>query len=458
MFANLFFLILILLLTSIAPESSTSSLFPVNSLFAFLGTMLAYIGTLALFYLQSRWFGSRSKNSKGTLIFLANIELAVFFMYAYFALGIQRVFLLEVLAPFGMTLFSLISLTLYFAGLTYAHYTSECLTLTKKGALNKAIKAVRFLVPFSLPFLFFITLGDAFELIPYAALMKSLGIAPNSFAENLLITLLLIAFMTIAIIFLPLLIIVIWQCKRLKDPVLEARLEALCQRANFKHAGFRIWTVMEGLFTAAIIGVVGKFRYVMFTQKLLDRLSPNAIEAILAHEIGHSRHKHLLLYPLILFGMIIAATLFTSLINEPLAHYLAQQNAENPSLIWKVLATLASFIPFIIMMALYFRFVFGYFSRLFERQADLHVFELKVPPEYLVESLDELATASGNIHLIPNWHHYSIQERIDYIKHVEKDPSLLPKHYRKIYISLAVYVIALGAAMAALITRVLIQS
>lgn len=449
MFANLFFLMLILFLTSMAQETLVSAIFPKNILLAFIASLVSYIATLFIFYIQSLWIGRKNK-SKETLIFLSNAELVVFFIYAYFVLGTQRLFL-DPSFPFGSSLFSLFSLSMYFAGLIFAHYVFERLTLTRNGAWKKALRAFRFLVPFSLPFLFFIAIGDALELIPYQSFVQTLGLQKNPFVENTIAILLIIAFMALAIIFLPPVIIYIWQCKRLHDHRLTTRLEALCERSRFKHAGFRIWSVMEGVFTAAIIGVIGKFRYVMFTQKLVDGLSPNSIEAILAHEIGHSHHKHLLLYPLILFGMVVSATLFASLFSYPLAQYFEQQDALDPSLVWKFLSSMTSFIPFIIVMALYFRFIFGYFSRLFERQADLHVFEVGVPPENLIQSLDELGTASGNIHLMPNWHHYSIQERINYIRDVQKDHSLLTKHYRKVRISLIIYFAALALAIAALV-------
>ena len=36
---------------------------------------------------------------------------------------------------------------------------------------------------------------------------------------------------------------------------------------------------------------------------------------------------------------------------------------------------------------LYFRYVFGFFSRIFERQADLHIFQVGLDPANLIESL-----------------------------------------------------------------------
>ena len=67
----------------------------------------------------------------------------------------------------------------------------------------------------------------------------------------------------------------------------------------------------EPVTPAAIVGVVPRLRYVMFTKRIQKELSGDSIEAVLAHEIGHNYHRHLLVYPFILFGMILSSGLFS---------------------------------------------------------------------------------------------------------------------------------------------------
>ena len=62
---------------------------------------------------------------------------------------------------------------------------------------------------------------------------------------------------------------------------------------------------------------------------------------------------------------------------------------------------IVAYIFYAIIAMLYFRIVFGYFSRLFERQADLYVFEAGVPHYYMLQALDYIGVASGNTHLSP---------------------------------------------------------
>ena len=101
------------------------------------------------------------------------------------------------------------------------------------------------------------------------------------------------------------------------------------------------------------------------------------------------------------------------------------------------------FIPYAIIIAVYFRFVFGYFSRLFKRQADLYGVQLGIPIEHMIRALDDVAIATGYTHSVPNWHHHSLQERIDFLQAVIQDPTLVEKHNRRVRLSLAIYFAAL---------------
>src|SRR5690606_15497103 len=136
-----------------------------------------------------------------------------------------------------------------------------------------------------LPFLFFTLLLDAIFYIPSP--LQGYFAGEEQWLDELLILFFSVAFFGICMVFLPSIVQKIWRCKPLSDLSLLERLEKFCQRAKFKHAGMKMWTVMNRAHTAAIVGVVPRFRYVMFTQKLLHYLTPDEVEAVLAHEIGH---------------------------------------------------------------------------------------------------------------------------------------------------------------------------
>ena len=105
------------------------------------------------------------------------------------------------------------------------------------------------------------------------------------------------------------------------------------------------------------------------------------------------------------------------------------------------------FFCFTIATAFYFRYVYGYFSRLFERQADLHVFKLGIPAEFMIEALDEIAVAAGVDASRPDWHHHSIQARIDFIKHMQKNPKDIGKYHGKVRLVISIYLLGLVFAL-----------
>ena len=183
----------------------------------------------------------------------------------------------------------------------------------------------------------------------------------------------------------------------------------------------------------------------MFTDRLLRELPSSNVEAILAHEIGHNAHRHLLIYPFILAGMLLCAGLFFQNFSGPLINFLEMQNAAHPSLFWDFFNPVLIFLLYAIIVAVYFRFVFGFFSRLFERQADLHVYEVGIDPHEMIDALLSVAPSSGG-YATPNWHHYSIKERVEFLKATMINPELIQQHHRKVKIALGVYFIlfALG--------------
>jgi STE24 endopeptidase len=146
--------------------------------------------------------------------------------------------------------------------------------------------------------------------------------------------------------------------------------------------------------------------------------------------------------------MILTGTLGSSLVNALIFYHSDTANYLTSQPYWEALYPILLFVPFVAASALYFRFVFGYFSRLFERQADLYLYELDIPPAHMIEALDEIAHAAGGIHNIPNWHHGSIQDRIDFLNNTTRKPQLISAHHRKVRRSLAIYIILLIAFIA----------
>lgn len=443
MFSNIFFLILVLLLTVAGSETSAPPLFQ-NPESAFPGACLLYSGILMQIYFQTYWFKKFSRRHKDRLLIMTNLELVAFLLCLYFIFGAQRVFE-NLSGPFSGTLSIIFALLLYFGGIATFHYAHERYDWDRQHAISKTGHQLCFLIPFAVPFLIYRILSDLAAFLLLNSLRQLLGISENSDAESAIIFLCSLLFMLVMIVFLPRLIVIAWRCRDLKDSLLRERLEALSKKAHFKHAGFKIWTIMQSSMTAAIVGVASPFRYVMFTQKLLKRLTPEAIEAILAHEIGHCKRKHLLIYPIILFGMLLTGACFSIFFYAPVLQYFSSHVFNEG-----VVGLMVYFTLMAIIIGLYFRIVFGYFSRIFERQADLHVFEVDLPAEHMIEALNEIAIASGGNEDAPSWHHYSIRQRIDFLKKAQHDPLAIRRHHLKVTYSLIAYFLFFAIALSLL--------
>ena len=204
---------------------------------------------------------------------------------------------------------------------------------------------------------------------------------------------------------------------------------------NFRHAGLKIWSALPHEFTAGIIGVVSSFRYILFTPPLLSRFQPEEIEAILVHEIGHHRYKHLLIYPFIMLGMVFTAALIPTGLEKWLSF--GSGTIADETSYFTLLILL--FGGYALAAALYFRIIFGFFSRLFERQADLHIFDSPLRPGCMIEALDRLGTVTGSSHDVPSWHHFSLRERIQFLSEAIENPALIKQHHRRVNKWLIIY-------------------
>ncbi len=242
----------------------------------------------------------------GIIQIIVNLELLVYLIVYQYILDAGRIFQTIPYMQNIQTPNTIVELILYLGGL--AHIT--------------VLLMLDFIVMGTMKHVLAMLLGNCVFLLPFAILSFSLQllwiffniIAGPDLSNTEMIEWLAVAFSLVLVllmlIFLPYFIQKIWLCKSLPEGELKNRLMKICPRASFKHAGMKTWTIMHDQLTAGIIGIVPRFRYIMFTDRLLRELPPESIEAILAHEIGHNKHKHLLIYPFILAGMIVCAGLF----------------------------------------------------------------------------------------------------------------------------------------------------
>jgi STE24 endopeptidase len=94
----------------------------------------------------------------------------------------------------------------------------------------------------------------------------------------------------------------------LQDEQLKARVNALMQRCGFSAKGL---FVMDGSKRSAHANAYftgfGAAKRVVFYDTLLKQLTPAEVDAVLAHELGHFRHKHIVQRITMLFGLSLGA-------------------------------------------------------------------------------------------------------------------------------------------------------
>ncbi len=90
----------------------------------------------------------------------------------------------------------------------------------------------------------------------------------------------------------------------LEDAELRQRIEALMKRCGFKAQGFY---VMDGSRRSAHANAYftgfGPAKRVVFFDTLLKQLSPGELDAVLAHELGHFHHRHIVKRIVTLFAL-----------------------------------------------------------------------------------------------------------------------------------------------------------
>jgi Zn-dependent protease with chaperone function len=157
-----------------------------------------------------------------------------------------------------------------------------------------------------------------------------------------------------------------------------ALLDDVARRAGFRCRSLRLWRTEGQMANAAVVGFAAWNRVVLFTDALLERLTPRQLAAVFAHEIGHAVRHHVLSFASWTLALVLGADLVLVAV-EP----------EDPGTV----AALA--LPFLVLWLV----LFGYLSRRFELEADLAALELTGDPEALAEALERV----GGGHAARGW-------------------------------------------------------
>jgi Zn-dependent protease with chaperone function len=248
----------------------------------------------------------------------------------------------------------------------------------------------------------------------------------------------------------PSLVVRLWGCKTLPDGSVRQSLEAFCARHGFRVGDFKLWPLLGGeMLTAGIMGILPGLRYILITRGLLSLLDREELEAVVAHEMGHVKRFHLPFYLLLFLSFFQVALSYHDLYVNLLSFAILRSEpllamASKNDSVGMTLVSIVYMGPILLVLILFFRFIFGFFMRNSERQADLYALKVVGHPYTLISSLEKIAHASGRIHDLPSWHHYSIRERTDFLWQSFQNPRLPGKHDGKLYGAAAIFLLVVA--------------
>ena len=443
MFANfIYFILAILIYATYQPsESPNLSLLESVSLFLLFFIFFAVITWQQFHYLHKR-LGRESIlkiDQKFTaLITRQSIMAVLLHAVNIYGLNLSSYFLGIPLFNRMPTLPALLFLLLFtcYLGIVWgsAHRLYRSLYYSQISRWSYIFSNISFSLPVLLPWLLISGLADILRVLPFELPRKVMSTTEGE------LTYFLVFLLAVAIIG-PAMIQKFWRCRPLETGAYRTRIENLCRTAGLAYKDILNWPIFEGrIITAGVMGLVKQFRYILVTRALLRLLDPIEIDAVIAHEIGHVQKKHLLFYLFFFMGYMLVSFALFDLIVYALIYLNPAMNIFNMLGMNQTTVITTVFSLFIILMFLiYFRFIFGYFMRNFERQADIHVYTILDNAQPLIATLYKIASTSRQSADKPNWHHFSIRERIDYLEKCELDRSWINRHNRKVRNSIFIY-------------------
>jgi STE24 endopeptidase len=158
----------------------------------------------------------------------------------------------------------------------------------------------------------------------------------------------------------------------LTDDSLAQRVTDLMTRCGFKAKGF---FVMDGSRRSAHANAyftgLGAAKRVVFFDTLLSKLSHGEVEAVLAHELGHFKHKHVLKRMILMFVLSLAGFALLGWLSHLPAFYVGlgvRPNMDAPNDALAILLFMLALPPILFFVSP----LFSYFSRRDEYQADAY--------------------------------------------------------------------------------------
>jgi STE24 endopeptidase len=178
---------------------------------------------------------------------------------------------------------------------------------------------------------------------------------------------------------------IFYKFEPLDNEDLRRRLVILSERAGTRVRGVYRWKLSEKSkkANAALTGL-GATRRIILADTLLDNYTPEEIEAVLAHELGHHVHRHILKSIFVQAGITLLGFWAANwVLHYSVDQHMFEELSDFANL--PLLALVSIVLSFLLMPAL------NAFSRFNERQADRYAFESIASVQPFISSMNKLA-------------------------------------------------------------------
>ena len=245
-----------------------------------------------------------------------------------------------------------------------------------------------------------------------------------------------------AMVFLiaPVVIRHLWATAPLPAGELRDRLMMMCRDYGVGIRELLLWDTFGGMVNGAVMGAISRVRYILLTDALLEALSSEEVEAVMAHELAHVKRHHIFW----LVGVGVAAmaglALGWAVIIEIIIVSLGVGGEDTYGGL--IIHPAGQVICTGLLACVTWAVVFGWVSRRFERQADsfavTHFATKKIGPtieqpgtpvtiprsaiEVMTRSLQQVADLNHLPTTRRSWRHGSIAWRQTYLRRLEGIP------------------------------------
>jgi len=222
-----------------------------------------------------------------------------------------------------------------------------------QGRLRYALLQMRLHVLFLLiPLLLIVTWSEIVELW-----FDGAGVDPT---EALLSEAATLAGAVIVFAVAPVIARLVLELRTMPSGQVRDDLLQICRDHKVNVRDVLLWETDGAMINGAVMGILGRLRYVMLTDALLESMRREQVHAVMAHEIGHVRRHHI---PWLIAALMSAILLPSFVADWTMRIAIASDWLHGPPAWWMDAGGMFAILGVAFVM-------FGWISRRFERQAD----------------------------------------------------------------------------------------